>query len=300
MFHRGTRMTGGDLPEELTQRIIALLDEFTEILAQQVRNAKLRRAVVRANLPCNIFVLLAENSIHVGAEKASGVPSSTYLDRRGNVWSRQRIYEAARWDFGYKDPFVISFPTKLVDLDKDARAPALGQIAASFIESEVRRVEKEMNLIHIAPIFGPAEYEIDRRLAFVLMPFRDELTEIYNTLIKPTVEKEEFGLVSRRADDIKSNQAIIQDIWKSICEARIVIADLTGLNPNVMYELGVAHTLGKETIIIYRKDEDIRFPFDLAHIRRIEYENTPVGGKELVSELEATLHAILNPERVGG
>jgi len=92
----------------------------------------------------------------------------------------------------------------------------------------------------------------------------------------------------------------MQDIWKSICEARLIIADLTGLNPNVMYELGVAHTLGKETLIIYRQDENIKFPFDLAYIRRIEYENTPVGGTKLVSELKATLQAILSPEKIGG
>lgn len=293
-------MRGGNLPNELRQKITALLDEFIEIVVQQAESAKLRRAFIRAQLACNLLIVLDKNSVHVGAEKASGLPSSTFINQRENVFSPQQVYEAAKWEYGYEKPFEISFPAELINLEKDKRAPALSQIAASYIKSEVRRVEKEMNLIQVAPIFGPAEYEIDPRLAFVLMPFKDELTEIYNTLVKPTVEKEEFGLVCKRADDIKSNRAIIQDIWKSICEARIIIADLTGINPNVMYELGVAHTLGKETIIIYRKDEDIKFPFDLAHIRRIEYQNTPVGGALLVTNLEATLHAIINPEKIGG
>jgi len=84
---------------------------------------------------------------------------------------------------------------------------------------------------------------------------------------------------------------------KSICEARIVIADLTGLNPNVMYELGIAHTVGKETMLIYQKTENtLKFPFDLAHIRRIEYENTAPGGKKLENELRETLVNILNPK----
>jgi nucleoside 2-deoxyribosyltransferase len=120
------------------------------------------------------------------------------------------------------------------------------------------------------------------------------------TLMKPTIEIVEFGLVCKRADEIKSNRAIMQDVWKSICEARIIIADLTELNPNVMYELGIAHTLGKETIIIYRKDKNIKFPFDISHIRRIEYENTPVGGTKLVSELKDTLRSILTPEKISG
>ena len=154
-----------------------------------------------------------------------------------------------------------------------------------------------MNVIQINPIFGPASYQVDERLAFVLMPFTDELTGIYKTFIKPTVELPEFHLVCKRADDIKSNRAIIQDIWKSVCEARIIIADMSNLNPNVMYELGITHTLGKETILIYQKAEkEMKFPFDLAHIRRIEYENSATGGRKLEQELKETLEHILSPK----
>jgi len=152
-----------------------------------------------------------------------------------------------------------------------------------------------MNLIQINPVFGSPSYTIDPRLAFVLMPFKPDLTVIYQNFIKPTVQDQVYGLVSRRADDIKSNRAVIQDIWKSICEARLIIADLSGLNPNVMYELGIAHTLGKESILIYQRGEEIKFPFDLAHIRRIEYTNDPLGGKTLVDDLRATLEAVLSP-----
>jgi nucleoside 2-deoxyribosyltransferase len=127
------------------------------------------------------------------------------------------------------------------------------------------------------------------------MPFtKPELTEIYQQVIKPTVENDSTGLICKRADDIKSNRVIMQDIWKSICEARIIIADMTGLNPNVMYELGIAHTLGKETILLNQKsNEALSFPFDLSHIRRIEYENTATGGQALKTNLEATLKTVL-------
>lgn len=68
---------------------------------------------------------------------------------------------------------------------------------------------------------------------------------------------------------------------------------MTGLNANVMYELGIAHNLEKETIIIYQRGEYIKFPFDLAHIRRIEYEDSAIGGTVLVKELESTLASVL-------
>jgi predicted nucleotide-binding protein len=63
-----------------------------------------------------------------------------------------------------------------------------------------------------------------------------------------------------------------------------------------MYELGIAHTVGKETIMIYQKNkEEIKFPFDIAHIRRIEYENTATGGKKLERDIKETIKSILEP-----
>ena len=295
----GARLTGGNLNQEDLTKVNALLEEFETIITEEVTRRQLRRAVVRAMLPCNLFVILDQELLHVGAEKASGMPTVTYLDHKASRFSLQQVYEAARWEFGYENPFVFSIAASLLQSDPASRRPALMQIATQCVESEVRRVHKEMNIITINPVFGPASYEIDPRLAFVLMPYDPELTEIYTTLIKPTVEGAGLDLVCRRADDIKSNRAVMQDIWKSICEARLIIADLTGLNPNVMYELGVAHTLGKETLLIYRRDSQIKFPFDLAHIRRIEYDNSPVGGADLQTQLRDTLSSLLRPGKIG-
>lgn len=149
-----------------------------------------------------------------------------------------------------------------------------------------------MNFVQINPVFGPASYSVDPRLVFVLMPFTPELTKIYQSIVKPSVESAEFDLVCRRADEIKSSKSILHDVWKSLCEARFVIADLTGFNANVLYELGIAHTLGKETILIYQRGKSVSFPFDIAHIRRIEYENDATGGKHLENELKETLRVV--------
>jgi len=128
------------------------------------------------------------------------------------------------------------------------------------------------------------------------MPFIKSLTEIYESLVKPAVESQ--GLNCRRADDFKNNRTIMEDIWKRICEARIVIADLTDFNANVMYELGIAHTLGKSVILIYQQgsDTEFKFPFDLTHIRRIQYQDNATGGKRLERELSETLKTILSEE----
>lgn len=276
-------------------KINTLLDEFVEIVAAKANAAHLPRAVIRSLLTCNTVNVLDAQHLFVAAEKTAGMPSTSSFHRPDKAFSIQQIYEASRWEFGFDSPFVIQFPASALEQSREQRRPTLEVIAEDHVRAETARTQREMNLIQVNPIFGPPTYAVDPRLAFVLMPFADDLSAIYATILKPTIEDPKFGLICRRADEIKSNKAVIQDIWKSICEARLIVADLSRLNPNVMYELGIAHTLGKETILIYQRGEHLKFPFDLSHIRRIEYTNDVIGGKTLTDELRATLDAVLTP-----
>ncbi|MEL7657806.1 MAG: hypothetical protein AAGU75_18080, partial [Bacillota bacterium] len=79
--------------------------------------------------------------------------------------------------------------------------------------------------------------------------------------------------------------------WRNINEARIIIADLIHRNPNVFYETGIAHTLGKDVILISQEQGDI--PFDLRHIRTIFYKNTPRGAEEFSKKLIQTIEGIV-------
>tara|TARA_R110002124_G_scaffold47149_1_gene140661 strand:- start:11388 stop:11741 length:354 start_codon:yes stop_codon:yes gene_type:complete len=107
--------------------------------------------------------------------------------------------------------------------------------------------------------------------------------------IKPTVEKID-NIKCFRADNIYDNKPIIEDIWKSINEASIIIAELTGRNPNVFYETEIAHTVGKEVILITQNIDDV--PFDLRHLRCIVYEYTPRGIELLETNLSNTIENI--------
>ena len=104
--------------------------------------------------------------------------------------------------------------------------------------------------------------------AFVLMPFTDELTAIYRTAVRPLLES--VGYEVRRADDLGNQQSIIKDIVESIEAANLIIADLTGKNPNVMYEVGVAHARSRPTVLLTESIDDI--PFDLRAYRAIRYD----------------------------
>ena len=297
MMHKGPRAIRGDMPAELQRKVNKLLDEFGNLVQGISQERYLPRAVVRSLLPCSLVAVLDKNYLFILAQRHFGTPSSSYIYVPEKQLTPQQALDSARWEFGLEDPFLITFPASLIEQNEKERQAALEAIALTHVESELQRVIKITSLVQINPLFGPASYSVDKRLVFVLMPFTEDLTRIYQTIIKPTVES--MGLVCRRADEYKTSRAIIQDIWKAICEARIVIADLTGLNPNVMYELGIAHTVGKETILIYQRPEkNIKFPFDLIHIRRIEYENTATGGKKLENDLKETMKSILEPTAV--
>lgn len=139
-------------------------------------------------------------------------------------------------------------------------------------------------------LFPTKDFRIDEKLCFVLMPFDAKYDAVYQEVIKPTGE--EKGLDVKRADDIFSVNPIIVDIWENINKARVLIADVSGRNPNVFYEIGISHTLKKKVIIITRNLDDI--PFDLRHLRCIVYEDSLVGAKQLKEALSKTLDSILS------
>jgi hypothetical protein len=131
---------------------------------------------------------------------------------------------------------------------------------------------------------------IDPELCFVLMPMRDEFIELYEELVKPTVDK--AGLMCEYAGDILGPGIIMEDIWDRVERARLVIADLTGRNPNVFYEVGYAHALDRHKVILLSQDvEDV--PFDLHGFRCIRYRLGPRGQKELGEKLTRTVQAVL-------
>jgi len=125
----------------------------------------------------------------------------------------------------------------------------------------------------VTPRFWGRDFDIEESLVFILIPFKEPFTRIFVDHIKKVVE--EFNLICRKADDIFSPHQIIEDIWEQINKARFIIADVTGKNSNVFYEIGIAHTLGKDVFIITQSEQDV--PFDLQDLRYILYEYTPPG-----------------------
>jgi hypothetical protein len=134
-------------------------------------------------------------------------------------------------------------------------------------------------------IFGPPVD--DEKLQcdiFMVMPFAPEFTPIYEEHIKPSAEG--LGYTIRRGDDFFRKTSIMTDIWSAINNSKLIIAECTGRNANVFYELGIAHTLDKAVIMLTQKVDDV--PFDTKHLRLIEYS------ADDMSKLEGKLRKAIN------
>lgn len=128
-----------------------------------------------------------------------------------------------------------------------------------------------------------------RRRCFVIMPFSREFEDVWEIAIAPAVGT--AGFECTRGDVPTGPGAIMKDVVAGIFDADIVVADLSTLNPNVLYELGIAHTIGDKTLMICDRKE-ARLPFDLAEYRTLFYERTESGLGQLRRELTARLRDV--------
>jgi hypothetical protein len=134
-------------------------------------------------------------------------------------------------------------------------------------------------------VFAPKVFEVpssptERDLISVMMPFDHSFQHVYSTIRSAA---ESSGLRCMRADDLWENSTVVQDVFSLIFHSFIVVCDFTQKNPNVFYEAGIAHTLGKHVVPITQSADDI--PFDLRHHRFAKYLNNNEGLSTLKGEL---------------
>jgi hypothetical protein len=151
--------------------------------------------------------------------------------------------------------------------------------------SEMAMLSRHSKGMAVAPVFGrprPVKAKIG---VFVLMPFKAKLEKVYTDHIKKVGEK--LGLAIRRADEDLATGPFMEKVWDGICAAQLVLADCTEKNPNVFYEIGMAHTVGKKVVLITRSDKDI--PADIKHFDYVPYIYDPEGVDALLKKLETFL-----------
>jgi hypothetical protein len=176
----------------------------------------------------------------------------------------------------------------LSDCPAQAHTDRRGPIGHSFGKSKMGKSGRKKALVN----------SDNKQICFVIMPFGGWLDDYYQSVYCPAITA--AGLEPHRADDLFRPSTIVNDIWSYTKRASVLLADLSGKNPNVFYELGLAHALAKPAILIAEAMEDI--PFDLRALRIIIYDKNAHNwgqllrekiGKSLTEVLAAPAEAVL-------
>lgn len=174
-----------------------------------------------------------------------------------------------------------------------------GSVRVFINEVEVIVYEHKLQGLKVDMMFvGPSEIKITNfsvrsiePKCFVVMQFCQMYDDLYEAVIKPVCA--EFGLRTVRADESFNNNFIIHEIVSEISEATVIIADITPDNPNVYYEVGYAHAL-KKNVVLMCNEERIKLPFDLSGFRTIFYKNSIAGNSLVKQRLINHLNSILS------
>lgn len=154
-----------------------------------------------------------------------------------------------------------------------------------------RKPKQQINFVSSNALIRDLEIDstqVDPKLVLVLTPFNPQFEADW-LAIKESVAS--VGFTATRGDDDYKSSNILKHILERMVAARLVIANISGRNPNVFYELGIAHSLGKPVVIISRNADEI--PFDLGALRVLVYTET----SDLKDKLSSWItHAILNHE----
>jgi len=218
------------------------------------------------------------------------------IARIGNIDSVEILSKEVQIQYHF-DPEIPPIPNSMLE----QLANNLG--IEGFELSRTHWAIKDINLFRVLLLYQPFTkitpkvFKLDETnviadtLISVMMPFSRKFDQVYELLKSIS---EDLRLNCLRADDIWENDNIMQDVVSLIQRSRIVICDCTGRNPNVFYEAGIAHTLGKDVILITQNENDI--PFDLRPLRYIHYLDNNEGREELAKKLKERIIIILNSE----
>lgn len=275
------------MPPELRERVDRIAEEFMAIVDSLVDERHLQKGLARIQLPCSIVFILDQDSLFILGQFRVENRIAGYYHRPDKSMTIQKVASSAKWEFGFEDSFVIQLPADLLEKSTEKRRSSLMEIASNHIDAEFLRLAQLLNLIRTRPIFGQATHPVQPGSLLLFLP-RDGKARENADLINRAVESS--GLSGEEALDIRSGKSAVREMWQSINQAAVILADLTGADPQVMYGLGIAHTLGKDTVLIHPQGS--KYLVDIPRTESIEYEDSAQGREKLEEQIIETLRSI--------
>ena len=124
------------------------------------------------------------------------------------------------------------------------------------------------------------DFSEDKKSVFVLTPFLDKEYETFEIIKKTCVD---VNLSCTRGDEVFRDKDILSHIIESIAKSSVIIANINGRNPNVFYELGICHSMGKPVILVSKNKNNL--PFDIQSKNIVFYNDLTDLQVQLKNEL---------------
>ncbi len=255
----------------------------------RIEPSELARQILRPQRPGDESQGIRHAALH------APVISDVYQHYRGENLPDPEFFDNALVDtFGVPKEKLADFTSVFVETLRAAhlleeREDKIRVLDVSGTNQAPRDADERLKKLHKG-----ADVRADDT-CFVVMPYALPHGAYYDQVYEPAIRK--AGLTPVRADaSIFGAGKIMEQIWRGINAAKVLVAELTTKNPNVFYELGLAHALRKPVVLISSNEDDV--PFDLQHIRVIYYDMTdPFWGRKLMDKVaENIISAIKNPE----
>lgn len=222
-----------------------------------------------------------------------GFDSSNWTDlglRTGchaEVTSHPRLLRSLGWADSDYEGHALDMLVTMVSRD-----PSNMEVIESYIDSmtggePLPSTDGKKRVTFTPTVFNVPNEKPDPKLVAVMMPFGAAFAGVHQAIKDACTVA---GLSCQRVDDIWQDSTLIDDIFGLIWRSSIVVCDFTGRNPNVFYECGIAHTLGKHVVPITQSSGDV--PFDVQHHRFLQYLNNGEGLKALQDGLEKRLRTL--------
>jgi hypothetical protein len=283
-----TRMTSGDMPPELQAKVDKLMEEFAAVVDAMAEDRHLQKGIARIQLPFSMVAILDKERLSILAQFRMENRFASYFYKPNIALTPQQAANSAQWEFGFVDAYIIQFPGSLLEQSSADRHSALQKVSAQHIDSEFQRLAQMLSLMRTKPIFGQAAQPIGSKPILLLLPQDADLRSNQEAILKAIKAN---NLTENEAEDIRGGKSAVREMWYSLNSAAVIIADLTGTDAEVMYGLGIAHTLGKETILIHPQGS--KYLTDIPRTYRIEYEDSIDGRASLEEQLSQMLRSML-------
>lgn len=220
------------------------------------------------------------DNIHLLEEQIRKGNPTTIITLPPVICDDQRYMEQkiVEWVDEMKSSYGIKYKEMAIDLTGGTKPMSIGahNAAMSFDEIDAFYLRTDYDLEIEQPMPGTerlikvkkTKSQVDEKMVFVAMPFKDEFKDVYEKAIQAAIF--EIGMKCIRVDEQVFTGPIMVKIDDNILKANVIVTELTEYNPNVFYELGLAHGYNKKVIML---TQDIsKIPFDLRHLRIVKYE----------------------------